>query len=443
VSEPAAQTPLEPQSTTLDAAALRRAEREYSLHVRRNLTSNYIAHLLHGMLGQTGFKLLTAPTFLPAYIMMLSGGSNVAVGLALSLQSLGMMLTPLIGANLIEHRTRVLPVGFFTGGAMRAMILCIALSGILLASEIALVAIMFFLLVLGLFQGMQGVIFNVLMAKVIPVTLRGRLTGVRNFLAGIISAALAWFAAEYFLGEDPTSAGYSYTFIAAFVLTTAGLLCLILDREPQPPTVRARVSLFQRLEELPALMRTDPAFTKYFLARALATMGRMAVPFYILYAGQTIGLTGQTIGIVSFTFLLAATVSNLIWGMLADRLGFRAIFVWSIALWVASTVVLMLSAGLVMTAVVFAGIGAAVQGFQNASVNLTLEFGHRDDLPVRIAIANTTSELAGTIGPLLGGVLATLFGYTAVFVVSISFLVVGGAVVLAYVPEPRFNKAKS
>jgi predicted MFS family arabinose efflux permease len=252
---------------------------------------------------------------------------------------------------------------------------------------------------------------------------------------------LAWLAAEFFLGEDPTAAGYSYTFIAAFVLTTAGLLCLILVREPQPPTVKPRLPLFRRMEELPALLRSDPAFTKYFLARALATMGRMAVPFYILYAGQTIGLTGQTIGIVSFAFLAASTVSNLIWGMLADRFGFRAIFLWSIVLWLTSTIVLMASDGLLMTGLVFAGIGAAVQGFQNASANLTLEFGHRDDLPVRIAIANTTSEIAGAIGPLLGGLLATALGYAAVFWASMLFLGVGAALVIVYVPEPRFRRA--
>jgi MFS family permease len=393
------------------------------------------------MLGQTGFRLLSAPTFLPAYIMLLSGGSNLAVGLALSLQSVGMMLTPLLGANLIAHRKRVLPIGFVTGGGMRAMILCIAASGLLLSADYALLAIMTFLLGLGLFQGMQGVIFNVLMAKVIPVNLRGRLTGMRNFLAGIISAALAWLAAEFFLGEDPTAVGYSYTFIAAFVLTTAGLLCLILVREPQPPTVKPRLPLFRRMEELPALLRSDPAFTKYFLARALATMGRMAVPFYILYAGQTIGLTGQTIGTVSFAFLAASTASNLIWGMLADRFGFRAIFLWSIVLWLTSTIVLMASDGLLMTGLVFAGIGAAVQGFQNASANLTLEFGHRDDLPVRIAIANTTSEIAGAIGPLLGGLLATALGYAAVFWGSMLFLGVGAGLVIVYVPEPRFRRA--
>ena len=58
------------------------------------------------MLSQTGFRLLNAPTFMPAYIMLLSGGSNLAVGLSSALQSFGMTLTPMIGANLIEHRKR-------------------------------------------------------------------------------------------------------------------------------------------------------------------------------------------------------------------------------------------------------------------------------------------------------------------------------------------------
>ena len=78
----------------------------------------------------------------------------------------------------------------------------------------------------------------------------------------------------------------------------------------------------------------------------------------------------------------------------------------------------MVSSGLLPTVLVFIGIGAAFQGFQAASMNLTLEFGHRDELPMRIALANTASELAGTIGPLLGGALATALGYDAVFYAS-------------------------
>ncbi len=137
-----------------------------------------------------------------------------------------MMLTPMLGANLIEHRKQVLPAAFSTGWGMRGMVLAIALSGLFLPAPWALWAIMLFLAIFGLFQGMQGVIFNVLMAKVIPVSKRGRLTGMRNFLAGIISAGVAWLSGEFLVGDTPTAAGYSYTFLLAFVLTSVGLSAL-------------------------------------------------------------------------------------------------------------------------------------------------------------------------------------------------------------------------
>ena len=415
----------------------RHAERRYDLQVQRDLPRNFYAHLGHGMLGQTGFRLINAPTFLPAYIMLLSGGSELMVGLALSVQALGMMLTPLLGANLIEHRKRVLPVGFLIGAMMRLSVLFIALSGLLLGGTSVLVAILVSLTLLGLFQGMQGVVFNFLMSKVIPVKKRGRLTGLRNFLAGITSAAVAWLGGHYLLGEVPTAAGYSYTFLLAFVLTSIGLLLLLFVREPEPPTVKVKLGLVQRLGEVPQLLREDPAFSRYFLARSLATMGRMAMPFYILFAGQSIGLSGQNLGIITFAFTIAGTVSNLAWGSMADRHGFPGTFLLSIALWVVSTLVLLVASSQWLIILVFIGIGAAVQGFQNSSINLTLEFGDRDNLPMRIAIANTASELAGTLGPLLGGVLAALLGYEAVFMASIVFLIIGGAVVRIYVPEPR------
>lgn len=419
-----------------------RAERYYELQVRRKLKRNFAAHLAHGLLGQTGFRLLTAPTFLPAYILLLANGSTVAVGIALAMQSLGMAITPLLGANLIEHRTRVLPMGFLIGGGMRAMVLCIALAGLALSPSSALLAIYFFLALLGLFQGMQGVIFNVLMSKVIPVNQRGRLTGLRYFLAGITASGVAYIGGHYLIGDNPQAFGYSMTFLLAFALTSIGLAMLLFVHEPEPPTVAANVSLKERLSQIPSLLRNDPAFSHYFLARSLATMGRMAMPFYILYAGQTLGLTGTVLGTLTVAFTLSGTLSNLVWGFIADHRGFRLAFLTSIALWIASTLLLLLSQGLLLHVFVFMGIGAATQGFQSTAINLTLEFGHRDDVPLRIAIANSSSEVAGTLGPLLGGVLAAWLGYEAVFICSMAFLILGGTMVNAYVPEPRWAVTK-
>ncbi|MFT7688247.1 MAG: MFS family permease [Candidatus Azotimanducaceae bacterium] len=422
-----------------DADKAQFAELQYNQQVKKDLPRNFVVHLMHGMFGQTGFRLIMAPTFIPAYILMLSGGSTFVVGLAMSLQALGMTLTPLFGASIIEHRRKVLPLGFLIGGGMRACVLFIALAGFFLEGNAILYAILFFLLMLGLFQGMQGVLFNVLMAKVIPVSKRGRLTGLRNFLAGITSAGVAYVGGTYLIGDTPDAMGYSWTFLLAFVLTSIGLLMLLATKEPEPPIVNPKMGMQQRIKGIPALLKEDPSFLRYVIARSLATMGRMAMPFYILYAGQSIGLTGETLAIITIAFTLSGTVSNLVWGVIADKHGFRITFLASILLWILSTLVLMLVDGLFVTTLVFVGIGAAVQGFQNSSQNLTLEFGEREDLPTRIAIANTASEIAGTIGPLLGGILVAILGYFSVFITSISFLILGGMVVRMYVPEPRLK----
>ena len=78
--------------------------------------------------------------------------------------------------------------------------------------------------------------------------------------------------------------------------------------------------------------------------------------------------------------------------------------------------------------------------YQNSSVSLTLEFGGREDLPLRIAIANTTAEISGAFGPLLGGLLAAYFGFESVFMLAIVFLTLGAAITLITVPEPRHAK---
>ncbi len=419
--------------------AARHAERRYEIFVQRNLTRNFTAHLLHGMLGQTGFRFINAPTFIPAYLLMLSGGSDLVVGAALALQGLGQMLTPLIGANLISHRSRVLPIGFVTGTLMRSCVLLMGLAGFFLGNDALLITMMVLLMLFGLLEGMQGVIFNYLMSKVIPVKKRGRLTGFRNFLAGTTAAAVAYIGGAYLIGAEASITGYSWTFLLAFVLTAIGLLMLLGVREPEPPEVKVQLSLFEQLREVPQLLSAEKPFRRFIVARTIATTGRMAMPFYILYAGQTIGLSGTTLGMVTFAFTMSGTVSNLLWGFIADRRGFRLVLLITGFLWIVATMLLLSSNSLMVTMIVFVGIGAAVQGFENAARNIVLEFGDRQNLPVRIALANSVSQVAGSLGPLAGGVMASLLGYEWVFVTSILFLATGASLVLFRIPEPRHS----
>jgi MFS family permease len=417
------------------------AEAAFRDDVRTNLRRNYLAHVGHGLLGQTGMRLVNAPTFVPLYVSMLAG-FDAAAGIARGLQYLGMFLSPVLGATIIEHRRRVLPVGLVIGALMRVQVLGLALGGLLLPDPWPLLTAWLFLALFGFFLGIQGVVFNFLVSKVIPVERRGALMGLRNALAGLTASAVAVYAGTLVAG-DSLGNGYAATFLLAFGLTSVGLLMLMFVREPASPQVREPSRVRERLRQLPALLRSDRAFTRYFLARAMATIGRMAAPFYVLYAHDQVGLSGVQLGNISGAFILAQSLGPFLGGLVADRLGFRFVFLGSLTIWMLAVVLLMNTASAAGLVVVFAALGAGLGGFQMSAQNLVLEFGSRRNLPMRIAVANSASDLVAAIGAVAGGLLTFAISLPTLFWTAIGFQAAALAIVLFFVEEPRNRRARS
>jgi MFS family permease len=430
---------------TAPETADQEAEAAYERFVWKNLPRNFAGHYLHGMMGMTGFRLFNAPTFLPAYLHLLSG-SDFVVGLGQSLQQVGAVVSPVLAATQIEHRKRVLPVAILLGTLMRVQILGIAVVGFILHGYPLLIATLAFLFLLGLFSGPQQVAFQLLLAKVIPIARRGRLQALRNMTGGAIAAGLAWFAGRYLIQNNVFGNGYGVTFLLAFVLTSLGLTALrLLMREPEPPTVRPRGRVIDRVRDFPALFREDRDFTFFMIAQTLAMAARVAAPFYILYAGRSMALDGRNLGLVSLAFLGADTVTNLGWGFAGDRFGFRSTFLVSLVLWAGATALLvaapwLASATAPVTAVIFFaffGLGAAQSGYMMSSQTMVLEFGDRDDMAMRLALTATGQGLMSSIGPLAGGVIAAALGYGVLFGVSFSFLAAAFVLLALFVEEPR------
>ncbi|WP_335650270.1 MFS transporter [Phenylobacterium sp.] len=423
-----------------DGKTLAEREVEYEKFVWANLKRNYIAHYLHGMLGMTGFRLVNAPTFLPAYLYLISGSSFI-VGLGLALQQVGGMISPIFGATQIEHRKRVMPAAVWMGGLARVQILGMALAGWFLSGQPLVIAILAFMFMFGLFMGTQRVVFSLLMAKVIPISRRGRLQAWRNATGGVIAAALAWVAGKYFIEGNLLGNGYASTFLFATILTSMGLWALqFLMIEPEPPTTRVQTPFLERLKDFPRLISQDRGYMFFLIVQMLSITGRMATPFYILYVSTTIELTGANIGLLSLAFLGADTLSNLVWGYLGDKTGFRVVLVSSLVIWIAATVLLMNVHEVAAIFVAFFGLGAAQSGYMMSAQTMILEFGSRDELPMRIALSSTAEGVMASAGPLVGGIMAATLGYESVFGTSIAFLTAGLLLLLFMVREPRKDR---
>jgi signal transduction histidine kinase/predicted MFS family arabinose efflux permease len=412
-----------------------RAEAKFQEEVAANLTRNYVSQLIHGMLAMTGFRLVNAPTFVPAYLFLLTG-STAFVGVALAMQHLGAFVSSIFGATAIEHRRRIVDLGLRYGWMMRLSVLGLALSGFFLPANFTVYAFALFLCALGVFSGMQNVLWNVLLTKTIPADRRGMMIGLRNFLGGMTASAVAYVGGKYLVESNALGNGYAATFLLAFVLTAMGLTLLYLVREPDAPSVRAPVSVRERLADLPILLQ-DRAFAMYFWAQTLATLGTLALPFYILFVGKTQGLSGEKIGLLSLALLVSQTVANLGWGALADRLGFKAVFVPALLMWAGATIALAFSTDSVSVMACFVGIGAGYSGFLIAAQNMVLEFGDRSDLPMRIAMVNSAQSLVQVFGAIAGGQMAASLGFEAVFAAAVLAKLAAAGMLWFYVREPR------
>ncbi|MDE2355338.1 MAG: MFS transporter [Alphaproteobacteria bacterium] len=430
------------------------AEAAYDRFVWDHLPRNFAGHFIHGALGMTGFRLVNSLTIMPAYLSLLSGGSALFVGLGQSLQQLGGVVSPVVGATFVEHRRKVLPISMVMGALMRVQVLILGLAGFFLHGRPLLYVVLAALFLLGLFSGAQGVAFQLLLAKVIPITRRGALQAVRNMIGGSIAAALAWWAGAYLVQRNVFGNGYGVTFLTAFVLTSAGLAALGLFMvEPSPPRVRPKTRLSARLREFPALFVQDRGFMLFMIAQTLATAGRIGAPFYILFAGRSMSLDGKTVGLLSLISLGSDTVTNLLWGLTGDRFGFRFTFCLSLIVWIGGTALLMAAPDLptvhllglnlgsvAFILVAFFALGGAQSGFLMSSQTMVLEFGAREDVPMRLALMATGQGTMNALTPLVGGLIAATLGYEALFGVSAVFLIVSLILLVAVVEEPRLRR---
>ena len=262
------------------------------------------------------------------------------------------------------------------------------------------------------------VVFNLLFAKSVPVRRRGRLQGTRNLGAGI-SVILLSIVAGWVLDRYGFPRGYGLTFLGAAVLAAVGLAFMGLIREPAAVDLHdAGVDLRARLRKLPDLIRSDRDFAGFLEARLLTSAARGALPFYIVLVSERFGVTGARLAALTVVFVAAQSVCALMWGLLGDRSGFRAVFVLALAVWIVGSLIVLWAPTFPVAYAVFLLVGAGLSGVLLASQNLVLEFGRERDRPMRIAATHSLSEAAGVVGFLGAGLISQTAPVESVFLVA-------------------------
>jgi MFS family permease len=396
---------------------------------------------VHSLFGQTGFRLLQAPTFFPTYLSLLTG-SEAAVGLARAVQSTGMFLSPFFGVGAVQSRSRVKGLLLSFGGAMRLQLLLLGLIALLLPRSLATVLVWPVVFLWGACSGLQMVVFNFVLAKSVPTRARGRLLGARSMVSGLTLIGVS-AAAGALLERYGFPRGYGLAFLLAFVLTSAGLASLRWLDEPETTELAPPPGARSLLHSVPRLLRSDPGWARFVGAHVLASAARGALPYYVLLVGERHEASGSLLAGLTIAYSVSQALVSLVWGVLGDRRGFGRVLGLSLLLWMAgSALALSRSHDLVAAYAVFVLVAAGFAGHLLASQALALEFGREGDRALRIAASSSLGELVGTLGFVAAGLLAELVSIEAVLVLSIVLQAVGWTLVVT-LRDPRHGSGSA
>jgi MFS family permease len=410
--------------------------------IARHFRRNFFANGMDMVAWLLGMSFMSISAIMPVYVRHLTD-SPLIFGLIPALADFGWFAPQLFLAPYVERLPRKYPWVMVLGAIERVPylvlpIVVIALDG--LSGNVAVLIFMILWLWKAFGSGFVATPWQEMLAKVIPVSNRGRFFGLANLtgqLLGVGGSAVAMAL----LATLP----YPFNFAASFAV--GGLWVwlsygfIALTREPARPAATHSQRINREYgRRLLSILKRDVNFRTYLGSRWLAYFGSMATGFIAVYAVEQFQLPDSVAAIYTGILYAASVVGYGLGGALGDRLGHRRVMQLAGVMWISA-----LSAMLLVTitqATWLLYVVFALLGFSNAvgvvsDFNLAMEFGPEAERPTYVGLARTSTGPALLIAPLIGGLIAQSIGYPAVFVTSLLFAACGLYLLTRRVKEPR------
>lgn len=385
-----------------------------------------------------GMSFASTSTVLPAFVEKL-GAPNVIIGAMPAILTVGYALPALLVANYAEKLPRKMPFILRMGVFERLSMLGIAFAALFLASRsptAALALVLLSFLSLTCFGGAIQPAWMDMFGKVMPVHYRGRQLATSSAVGAAFGVAGS-FLSGYFLAHLPFPRSYGFCFLAAFAAMLVSFVFLAATREPAAVSVKEHVPLRQYARLLPAILRRDRSFAWYMASKTLSALGAMSFGFYTVFALRTLGAPEWQVASFTLALLAGQTVSSLVLGWVADRVGHKRVLVAGALCVLAANLIALAATHVTHVYLVFLLMSVGQAAGVVSDMNLSMEFAPEVDRPTYVALSMTLVAPVAFLSPLIGGLLADQFSYRAVFLVAAVAGVLGVLMLAARVRDPR------
>ncbi|UCC68387.1 MAG: MFS transporter [Armatimonadota bacterium] len=387
----------------------------------------YRRGIANGILFATGMAFIDPITVLPTFVSRLTD-SEVAVGLISGLGMSGWFLPQLFAANYLQSRPYKRPLYIFAAFLRGVGLLLIIPLIYFLARGNPAAALVAFFLGYALYSfsgGLSGPAFLDIVAKTIPSGRLGAFFGHRQFWGGL-GAIGCGILVRFILSADalifPT--GYCLLFGLALASFVPGWTAFATIPEPRGKVEEAQ-PLIPFLRSAPTVIREHREFRLLLASRLLTGCAGIALPFYIIYCRQVVGVPEAAVGIY-LSIQMAGSVALIpLWAFLNDRRGPRTLLVAVAALTLAVPSVALLAAffpdalgfGRVVFGAVFFPLAAIAGGGFMGYTNYLFRIAPEQRRPLYIGVQNTLFALTAFL-PLLGGLVVGLTSFRFLFLVA-------------------------
>jgi predicted MFS family arabinose efflux permease len=252
----------------------------------------------------------------------------------------------------------------------------------------------------------------------------------------------------------PFPTNYSLIFVISAITMGLGMGAWCLLKEPPDESVTPHhIHWKEQFKRGVRIFRGNKHYRIYVAARICIILGQVAMPFYIVYAKDVLGITARMISVYLTARTAASIFSNIFWGRIGDLHGNRrlirittgiAILVPLSALgigWIGRAMPDTLPWLSYAFAIVFVGLGAFGNGAGIASINYLLDIAPPAQKPLYLGFTNTLMGI-GMFTTALGGLIVDWAGFDAVMIIAAGFYVVAIGLSL-FMIEPRKTMAST
>ncbi|MEF3274784.1 MAG: MFS transporter [Chloroflexus sp.] len=397
---------------------------------------NFWLNVLDGSAFTFGISLVSRFTILPLVVERLTDARWVQ-GLIPAIFFAGWLLPGLFTAPLVAAQPRRKPWVLWATLGERLPFLIL---GIILLTLPDLPAMTLLVIVLGLYAvfatsaGLTSIAWQDLIARVIPAQRWGVFFGLQTGLGGLLGIGGGVLAATI-LAQQPFPQSVGILALICFAAMVVSYLFLALTVEPAQTPVPARpFHVFVR--GLRPLLQRDVAFRRYLFCRAAIALGLTGHSFLTAAALERFALPGAEIGLFTGVMLAAQAVGNISLGALADRWGHKQVLVLSAGMGMVALILALLAPASDWFYLIFALVGAAQAGYQLSGFTLVFLFSPPAERTTYIGVANLALAPVAALGPIVVGMLATVTGYDAIFVLLALIGLLGMALLHWHVTAP-------